>query len=359
MRLTKSNNKQPSGNKWEAPSGSPAVALAKAGVWGAVVFVFLLFCFTTHAQDTTNRTTVPGVRVSARVDASQITVGDQVRLFIEAKNVPSAYHLTWPVYPDTFNHLEIVERGKIDTVKQGDGTLYKQRLIITGFDSGVFKIPPFPFSYISTQGGSAYIATSDSFNLLVQTVAVDTTKGFKGIKGIIYVKSSWRDYLLIILGGIVFLGLIAFVIIYFLRNKGTAVPKPQGPVESLQDYTLRILTTLDTKQLWQKKQVKQYYVELTDIVRDYIEQRFATSAKELTTEELLEKAHSHKELQPYYDLLSAILQMADLAKFAKFQALPQEHIDSMDKAKQFVDNSRPAPVVTSTAEPSPENKTPE
>ncbi len=122
---------------------------------------------------------------------------------------------------------------------------------------------------------------------------------------------------------------------------------PQGPVESLQEYTLRLLTTLDAKQLWQKKQVKEYYVELTDIVRGYIEKRFSTQAMELTTDELLDKVQLHKELVQYQGMLADILHTADLAKFAKAQPLPQEHMDAMGKAKQFVDSSRPI-VITET-----------
>jgi len=286
-------------------------------------------------------------RVGARIDARQIAVGDQARLFIEAQNNPSSGRLQWTEIPDTFNNLEVVEKGKIDTVKQGNIVTYRQRLLITGFDSGVFKIPAFVFSVIPNSG-AAYTIQTDSFPLLVQTVPVDTTKGFKGIKGIIYVKSSWRDYIWLIIGGIVFIVLIIFVVLYFVRNRKTK-PLPQGPVETLQDYTLRLLTALEARQLWQKKQVKEYYVELTDIVRNYIEARFQTAAMELTTDEMLAKTLEIKEMQPYHDLLAQILSTADLAKFAKFQPLPQEHTDAMEKAKIFVTTSRPVIIVVPVA----------
>ena len=122
---------------------------------------------------------------------------------------------------------------------------------------------------------------------------------------------------------------------------------PQKPSESLQEKTLRQLTELDMRQLWQKNQVKEYYVELTDIVRNYVEMRFQTPALELTTDELLYKVQIHRELQPHYALLSSILHTADLAKFAKAQPLPQEHMDAMEKAKQFVETSKPI-IVTET-----------
>ena len=62
---------------------------------------------------------------------------------------------------------------------------------------------------------------------------------------------------------------------------------------------------------------------------------------ELTTDELLYKAQLLKDLQPYQSVLSVILTTADLAKFAKAQPLPQEHTGAMEKAKEFVNSSRP------------------
>ena len=300
-----------------------------------VLGVLLLFStLSSHAQgDAKTRT---------QLDVKQIMVGDQARLFIEIQNNPATGKVQWPVVPDTFNSLEIVERGKIDTTKEGELVRYRQRLNVTGFDSGIFKIPAFAFT-VTPNSGNPYVVLSDSFALTVQTVAVDTTKGFKGIKGIMYVKSTWKDYLMYFLGAIIFIGLIVFIVIYFLKNKKILAPKPLGPQESLQDKTLRLLAELDAKSLWQKKQVKEYYIQLTDIVRDYIEQRFRTPAMELTTDELLHQVKSHKDLVTYYSILSDILHTADLAKFAKAEPLPQEHLDTMDKAKLFVDKSRPAP----------------
>lgn len=293
---------------------------------------------------------------TARMDATKIMVGDQARLFIEVKNNPSTGRVQWATIPDTVNNLEIVEKGKIDTLKQGGFVTYRQRLLITGFDSGIFKVPPIVFSVIPNSG-TAYTIQTDSFALLVQTVAVDTTKGFKGIKNIIYVKSTLMDYIWYFIGGIVLLVLMVAVILYFATSKKVEAPKPQGPVESLQDKTLRLLSELDARQLWQKNQVKEYYVVLTDIIRDYIEERFHTPAMELTTDELLYKAQMHRELQPYHNLLSVILHTADLAKFAKAQPLPQEHMDAMDKAREFVQTSRPVIIEIPTDKTTPTEKT--
>ena len=286
---------------------------------------------------------------AARIDATHITIGDQVRVFIEVHNNASLSKVQWAAIPDTFNNLEVVERGKIDTSKQGDITTYKQRLLVTGFDSGSFFIPSFIFPVIPNSG-TAYTVQTDSFRIDVQTVAVDTTKAFKPIKGIIYVKSSWLDYIWYIAGGAVLLLLIIGITIYFAtRKKPLPPPVPQGPRETLQEHTLRLLNELDAQSVWQKGNVKEYYVQLTDIIRDYIEARFKTPALELTTDEILYKVQLHKELRQYHGILSSILQTADLAKFAKAQPLPQEHAEAMEHAKEFVITSKPVAVTEPTS----------
>jgi hypothetical protein len=310
------------------------------------LFILVLCVFATSdalAQDPT---------IKSRVDASQITVGDQVKLFIEASHNSKQSRLQWAVIPDTFNSLEIVEKGKIDTTRHGDLVTYKQRLLVTGFDSGSFRIPAFQFAVLPNNG-TPYTLLTDSFQILVQTVAVDTTQPFKGIKDIIAVKSSWRDYLWLIIGVVILLALVALVVFYFRKNKKTPIPVavPKTPPESVDAKALRLLEELERQQLWQANRVKEYYVQLSDILRSYIEERFHTPALELTTDELLQKVKTHREMGLQYDRLQVILSTADLAKFAKAQPLPYEHTNSMDLTRQFIMQTRPV-VQTTTQQQS-------
>ena len=307
-----------------------------------ILFIFLsLISTATFAQDAT---------VKSRVDATQVTVGDQVKLFIEASHNEKQSRLQWAVIPDTFNSLEVVEKGKIDTLKNGDVTTYKQRLLVSGYDSGMFKIPAFQFA-VMPNGGAPYTIQSDSFQILVQTVPVDTTKPFKGIKGIMNVKSSWMDYIWLIIGGIVLVILTFVVLNYFRKNKKAPMPVvDKTPKETLQQRTLRLLNELEEQKLWQADRIKEYYVQLTDILRGYIEERFKTPAMELTTDELLQKARSHPEMRKHYDQLGSILYTADLAKFAKAQPLVHEHTSTMEYTKQFVINTPPVEQAANTGQ---------
>lgn len=301
--------------------------------------IALLLLFTTMPSGTFAQ---GDAKVSARADAQKISVGDRVRVFLEVQHDPLKGKLQWAFIPDTFNHLEVVDKGKIDTSRNGALNVYKQKLELTGFDSGLFVIPSFAFTIIPNQGTTTSLLT-DSFPLLVQTVAVDTTQPFKPIKGIIAVKGSWKDYLPWIIGGIAGLIVLAFLVWYFLlrRKKPAPVAVKAEPRETIQQRALRLLAELEQEQLWQSGRVKEYYVRLTEIVRGYIETRFNTAAMELTTDELLDKASRLPALLPFRNLLSIVLRTADLAKFAKAEPLPQEHLDAMSLSRQLIQDSTP------------------
>jgi hypothetical protein len=89
--------------------------------------------------------------------------------------------------------------------------------------------------------------------------------------------------------------------------------------------------------LWQQEQYKQYYIELTDILRDYIEKRYKVQAHEQTTDELLTSLSSKDMPQQARVKLKEILVLADLVKFAKEKPLPADNELTMEKAISFVE----------------------
>ena len=69
--------------------------------------------------------------IEAKIDAQQIVLGDQLRYFVSATIDTTKEKLRWASFPDIFNTLEIVEKGKIDTQRNGAFVTYKQRLLLS------------------------------------------------------------------------------------------------------------------------------------------------------------------------------------------------------------------------------------
>jgi hypothetical protein len=195
---------------------------------------------------------------------------------------------------------------------------------------------------------------------LVQTVPVDTTQPIKPIKDILPVEADkpitgikiidklLREHLALVIVGLllVFAGIAYFI--YMRRKKRPALPPP--PPEPLHVKTLRLLAELEKQGLWQKGEVKEYYVRLTDILRTYIEARYGLPAMERTTDELTAVTGRHKELAAHTRQLYTILSTADMAKFARAQPLPDEHVSAMQLTKDFVTATIPAPTPATPAQ---------
>jgi len=98
------------------------------------------------------------------------------------------------------------------------------------------------------------------------------------------------------------------------------------------------LDKLKSEELWQHEKVKDYYTRLTDIVRVYIEDRFAFPAMEQTTFEIMTSMKG-KEAQidkKSVTELKEILELADFVKFAKLTPLPDENHHMLSNAYLFV-----------------------
>ena len=297
-------------------------------------FLALLLLFLNIVKSSNGQS---NVSVKAKIDAQQITVGDQARVFIEATIFNKDLIIKWAKIPDTINQLEFVEKGKIDTIKEGAHITYKQRLLVTGFDSGSFVVPAFHF-LVNQPGGIVDSLSTDSFTLNVSTLAVDTTKAIKPIKSILEIKTSWRDYIGIIVGSIVVILLIILLAYYIVKKRKNNIPLLSNldPSETLEEKTLKELKALEREELWQKDKVKIYYSRLTEIIRIYLEERYHVATLEQTTDEILVQLKRNNAISTHYQALSSLFEISDLAKFAKAKPLPQEHLQCMEIAIEFV-----------------------
>lgn len=276
--------------------------------------------------------------VSASISAGKILIGDQINVWLDYKQIsPEVPNLKWAQLPDSIPGLVWVEKGKIDTLKTKDSFILKQKLTLTSFDSGAYVIPSLTFS-LTNKNGQQILLHSDSFMVQVQTIAVDTTKAFKPIKDVRQMPITWLDYWKPIALGLLGLILLVLFLLYFFKWRRRK-KKPEitsVPPEKAHERALRLLAELKAKKLWQSGEVKAYYENLSQIVRSYLENRFAIPSLERTTDELLRDTHKMAALKPFRKQLRMILQTADLAKFARATPLAEEHENCMQAAEELV-----------------------
>jgi hypothetical protein len=116
---------------------------------------------------------------------------------------------------------------------------------------------------------------------------------------------------------------------------------------SPRERALRELSALLAKDLIAHDQPKEFYLELTMIVRRYIERQHAIRAPEQTTEEFLVAVSQDSRFPPPVLMrLRAFLEAADLVKFATHRPAPESAREATGTAKEYIqtDASEPSPI---------------
>ena len=168
---------------------------------------------------------------------------------------------------------------------------------------------------------------------------VDTTQAIKPIIGPLKIPIGFREMLPWILAALAVI-LIVIAGIWYVRKRKKKEPvfriKPKAVLPP-HERALHELEKLRVKKLWQNGQVKEYHSELTEILRRYIEDRFAVPALEQTSAEIAASLTNHAGC-PAGSLaeLISLLVLADMVKFAKAKPLATENDASFTHAVEFV-----------------------
>lgn len=270
-------------------------------IFSVFLFLFSLFSFS---------------QVTSSIDSTSIKIGEQITYKIQVE----ADSMDLVVFPEgqTFQPLEVIESYKVDTTKHNAKFRLIKKYGLTQFDSGVYIIPRQKIII-----GTKTIFT-DSLKVEVNNIVVDSTKqGLFDIKPIIEVNkspSNWWKYLLLIL---LVLAVVASLLYWFIWREKPLTKEEEVALLPPYERAKLALQKLDKSEYLKNEELKEYYSELTGIIRQYLDEKVYDHSLESTTEELIGRLHLLKDGQQI-DLskediktIENILKRADLVKFAK------------------------------------------
>jgi hypothetical protein len=295
------------------------------------IFLFNAVIIAVHGQN---------VNVSASFDSTKIFIGDQIN-FTVTVDQPSNQQLTFPAFRDTLcKNIEILSGPVTDTVPGKSGNIkIIQKYLITSYDSGFYQIPPV-FAEIKNSNGIKRFY-SDYSRLRVMRVKIapaDKTAKFFDIVGPYRAPVTLGEILPWILIAAI-AGVLIWYVIRYIKNhrKLRAGEVPVINPDPAHIIALRALEHLREEKLWQKGEIKIYYTKLTEILRQYLEDRFNVYSLELTTDETLEiLARTGIKKDGAYNQLKTILKGADLVKFAKYKPESYENEEHFQNSWDFV-----------------------
>lgn len=278
--------------------------------------VFLLMPFYLSAQ------------VTSSIDSTKIKIGQQITYKVEV--VADTTDLV--VFPEgqTFSPLEMIESYKVDTTKNDAKYQLIKTYGLTQFDSGSYTIPRQKIII-----GTKTIFT-DSLHVEVSNIEVDTTKqGLYDIKPFIEVEKSSSNRWLMILAILLAVALVAFLLYWFIWRKKPLTEEAKIALLPPYDRAKLALKTLDESTYLENSELKDYYSDLTFIIRKYLDEKVYDKALESTTDELISRLNLLNDANQIElskaDIrnLDTILKRADLVKFAK--SAPDVELAKLDR----------------------------
>ncbi len=302
----------------------------KKGILLFIVFILLLSAKLINAQ-------VAEVKIS--FDKDTVFIGDYLNMKISASY--KGGYVLFPSYKDSFSGFEIIESNPPFENDTNGLKEKSQVLTLIQFNPGMYHFAPAPF--IFKNGDRIDTIFSNTFSVFVNTIVLDTTDIIKPLKGPIKIPYTLKELIPYIVGLLIFLVVLLFFIYWLSQRKKKANPivKILTKLEA-HEQALRRLKELDAAKKWQKGDVKNYYLALSETVREYIENRFKILAMESTTQEIISELEGLKIVnKSQIKHLKELLELSDLAKFAKMLPLPDENIKAMKLSLDFVAHTKP------------------
>jgi hypothetical protein len=276
--------------------------------------------------------------INASVDRNSILIGERIKLVVTADNVDVKKNpiVQWPQIPDSFNHFEVIERGKIDTVSQNGINHYEQTYILTSFDEGFWDIPAFTVLFSKKSPRNPVSLPTPSIKIKVFPADISRLKNYHDIKNIVQTpKESARSKTtpVIALIAVIVLIIVLWAVLKRRRIKSKTLEK-KGTLNSI-DWILEQLTLLEKKQIPDKDAVKDYYQQLYQLCRQYFSMEFNINVLYCTTQEwvdILERVElDKKDKAPFYELVKR----ADSVRFADRDIAGKQN-EEISTARNFV-----------------------
>ena len=283
--------------------------------------------------------------VHVRLDKDTITIAEQVRLVIVTA-LQEGYTLDEPKLGQQLGGWSIGDYTSAPAALDDQGRHVTTREYeLHPFLSGSYEIPALTFS-VRAHAGRGDGASPDSFTLTTERIQVEVTSLLDDqrrgltvgpIKSVVALPSSARTWLWIAVGGAALA--LGTLVAFYIRQRR------QRPVEVLRSTAHEVasakLEQLAERNLVERGELKAFYREVSQILRQYIEDRFALHAPERTTEEFLREARrSAVFTTAQADTLGDFLAHCDQVKFAELTPTTAEVQRTFDTARTFTERTK-------------------
>jgi len=283
-----------------------------------IIIFWLSSVAVTFAGDNTSDTvsSAPGITIETAVDKSEIYIGDLIKYRLTII-YDSSIVLTPPPIGANLGAFDVKEYQTDESTKLKDGRIkMESRFVLTTFTTGDYIIPPIPVKFMLPDSTTKFLI-SEPTPIKVKSLLAESADSadVRDIKGPIEFKSGKAIYYYLGALAIILLGVAGYL--YWRGKKKGMLGAVPVDLRRPWEIAYEELALLKEKNYPTEGKAKQFYVELTEIVRAYLGRIYGIPVLDMTTEEFLACIVEGNITEELFNRLKISLDFADLVKFAK------------------------------------------
>ena len=283
------------------------------------------------------------VTFESSVDTTIATIGDRIHLNVLTQ-YPAGIRFEYPEFGEKLGDWELLDQKLSEPKKIKDGFQQGWFLELTVFDTGKVIVPVIELRAVNDADSSeTLLFQTDEFVVDVISVLPPGTTEPKDIKPPFAIRKivPW----MVIIFGLLIVAILVGWWIYYRRWKRQqpTVPLDEHYLEAPHVTAFRKLDELKSLPHKTEDEIRQYYFQLSEIVREYLERRFFIKALEMTTREIMESV-TELDIETGVDAeYKTLFDGLDLVKFAKMIPAAEEMITYWDLAYSCIDKTKREP----------------
>ncbi len=294
----------------------------------------------TAAQEPAPPQEAGSVRIEVSVDRKAVTIGDPVVVTVQLLH-PADVRIASFDPERSLGDLALLDRRGGEPVKLPDGRLQETRVLrVARYETGPAEIPSFEAVFVDPAGKEGRVATPP-VSITISSVLAEGDTGPADIKKPARMPEGplwpWITAAAIAAAA---LALWIWRRRRARRAAGSAPAAPAAPPRPAHETAYAELERLLSSGLLEKGRLKEFYIELSEIMKRYLAASFGVDTFERTTSEILEALRLAR--LPVRGLTSTreFFGACDLVKFARYAPPPEETRATVERAYRLIDETR-------------------
>lgn len=281
------------------------------------------------------------ISISSSVDKSRITIGDLIHYTVTV-TYKKDVTVKSPGTGANLGGFEIRDYAVSDPQEKKGWITQKYVYTISTFFTGEFEIAPLTIQY-RLPGDTAFQSLSTSpIRIVVESVKPSMAGDIRDIKPPVDIPKNWWFFFFKIGIGLALCGAVIGGVLFYRRWKAGRglLPVHEVPLKPPHEIALEALDRLKNSDLLPKGEIKLFFIELSEIIRRYIGDRYFVVAMEMTTTEVLEKLSQMGLPEEIFHLFEKFFHQCDLVKFAKYVPTQDEITEAVDMAYTLIHKTK-------------------